>query len=175
MLYSHPTSPRRSYHIHVLFIQDNADAVTNATQMHDSFVSAFNLTSTPPCPGKPGDPWNAGDDNLCMFAFQMEPSTSRSVWACRRDSWTDPARLSVGPFACGQWSAFVPLRDLEIVTRWAVQHRGVLDVLFHTNSGCGIHDHTTWARWSGTAWPINTGAITCNYPGCVPHSNHSAF
>ncbi len=123
-----------------------ASAEAAAALMH-AFAGAFNLTATPPCRGNPGDPWNDNDMTLCLFPLYSAP---------------------MGPFPVGQWSAFIPPNMYEEVSRWVVQRRGTLDVLFHPNSGCEIHDHTNWTRWSGTPWRLDVSIMSCNSPGCIP-------
>jgi hypothetical protein len=68
-----------SYHIHVLFVGSDAASVAAARALLANFTAAFNLSATPPCPGVPGDPWNAGDNALCLFDLRTEPGAWRHL------------------------------------------------------------------------------------------------
>ena len=52
--------------------------------------------------------------------------------------------VAKGPFTTAQLSAFIPVEDFARTVPWVMQRRGALDVLVHSNSGCGLQDHTAW-------------------------------
>lgn len=144
------TSPQiYSYHLHVLFLQNNESSVYQAMKLQKDFVTAFGLVGKPNCSGNAGDPWNKGEMILCSFGVDMEP---------------------VGPFPTAQFAFFVPPEVVVPTLNFLVQRRGDLDVLLHPNSGCEIEDHTKWMSWSGLSWRIDTSAFHCESPGCVPPS-----
>ena len=134
-------APFFSYHIHVVF-QLGSDAKLKAAE--ELRVKAYRYFApyfggSPVCPDQ-GDGNGGRYDNgeLCMIKDHKLPEI-----------------LKVGPFPSGEWSMFVPLPHLQLVTEWFLQNRGELDFLVHPNSGCEYEDHGIWAQWSGTAWPLN--------------------
>ena len=103
------------------------------------------LTEDKNCTMNPGDP--APGYDMCVF----EPHTE-----------------AYGPFLNGEFAFFIPPALLQETSAWMLQHRGILDVFIHPNSGCETNDHTKWNTYAGVKWPIDTTIFSCNYPGCKP-------
>lgn len=143
----HPTI--YSYHLHVLFLQNNASSVSRAMALQTQFYAQFGLEGKDNCTGNAGDPFNKGDMVLCAF---------------------DTAWDADGPFPTAQYSFFVPPTDLQPTLTFMTQYRNGLDVLLHPNSGCEVEDHTQWMYWSGMPWRLDISAFHCESPGCVPPS-----
>lgn len=137
-------APLASYHIHVLFWQNNAEHVTSALGLRDAFITEFGLLGKN-CTISPGDP--APHQAMCVFEVDWSPA---------------------GPFTVAQYSFFIPVKDLTRTSGWMLQHRGLHDVYIHPNSGCETHDHVKWGVFSGHSWPIDPSCFTCHHPGCVP-------
>lgn len=72
----------------------------------------------------------------------------------------DITNNTIGPFAVGEWSMFVPVHYLNAVVPWFVQHRGEFTLLVHPNTGCEYEDHSIWAQWSGPAWNMDMSIFT---------------
>lgn len=49
---------------------------------------------------------------------------------------------TLGPFAVGEWSMFVPVHYYNAVVPWFVQHRGQFNLLVHPNTGCEYEGNT---------------------------------
>jgi aromatic ring-cleaving dioxygenase len=43
---------------------------------------------------------------------------------------------TLGPFAVGEWSMFVPVHYYNAVVPWFLQNRGQFNLLVHPNTGC---------------------------------------
>ena len=67
---------------------------------------------------------------------------------------------TLGPFAVGEWSAFVPVHYFGAVVPWFVQNRGQFNLLVHPNTGCEYEDHSIWAQWTGSAWNMDMSIFT---------------
>ena len=138
-----------SYHIHVIFWGTNPDRVALAMDLRQRFIERFDLGSEDKsCTIRPGDP--APGHEMCKFEPLMGPG---------------------GPWLQANYAFFIPPALLEETTAWMLQHRGILDVFIHPNSGCEVNDHTKWNRYAGAKWPINYPFFTCDYPGCKPGDN----
>ena len=136
-----------SFHIHVMFWQGHEDSTAGALQLRNEFIDHFELGGDGEnnCTISAGDP--APNASMCVFEVDWEPA---------------------GPFVAAQYSFFIPRANYSESVEWMLHHRGIYDVLVHPNSGCETNDHTSWALWGGTAWPIDTSIFSCNSPGCVP-------
>jgi len=120
--------PFLSYHIHILFWQNNANHTAGALTLREKFVTAFKLADVAPCRDL------FFDDNMCMFETDFEP---------------------VGPFVVAQWAVYILPNDYQRTVTWMAQNRGNYDMLVHPNSGCETEDHTAWALWGGKSWDID--------------------
>merc|ERR1712059_215799 len=74
-----------SYHIHVLFYQNNPGHVTSAIRMRNAFLEHFQLYPNRNCSMTMGDP--APGWEMCAFDVELPPA---------------------GPFPTGQFAFFVP-------------------------------------------------------------------
>jgi hypothetical protein len=68
--------------------------------------------------------------------------------------------LKGAPFPIGEWSMWVPVAYYQRVVSWYTQHRGDFSLLVHPNTGCENEDHSTWAQWTGQAWPLDMSIFT---------------
>ncbi|KAL4464092.1 hypothetical protein ABPG74_006029 [Tetrahymena malaccensis] len=130
-------APIKSWHIHILYWQNNQKSVEGAYQLRDKFMKDFAHVLGAPCT----DLFH--QDHLCMFEAYDRPD---------------------GPFLVAQWAAFVPLEHFQAVTQWSIQNRSGYDLLIHPNSGCEVEDHTWWAMWSGTPWQLDTSIFSRDQP-----------
>jgi len=131
--------PLRSFHIHLLFWQNNKENTAGALALKQQFAVDFNLTLEPPC----RDLFQ--EDRLCIFDPDMGPA---------------------GPFLTAQWAIFALPGQYNAPLQWFMQNRGDYDVLFHPNSGCEVEDHTLWPYWAGRVWEIDATIFSCDSPGC---------
>ena len=138
-----------SYHIHVLFWQNNPNRTGSALALRDAFIGKFNLNGKK-CSISAGNP--ASGLKMCVFDVDLNPA---------------------GPFTTAQYSFFIPPSRLQETSMWMLQNKGVHDVFIHPNSGCETDDHTKWNTFSGAKWPIDDSVFTCNYPGCNPSAIRS--
>jgi hypothetical protein len=69
---------------------------------------------------------------------------------------------TIGPFAVGEWSMWVPPHYFGVVVPWFSQHRGEFSLLVHPNTGCEYEDHSTWAQWNGPAWNMDLSIFDVN-------------
>ena len=135
-----------SYHIHVIFWSTNPERVALAMDLRQRFIERFNLGGADKqCTILAGDP--APGHEMCVFEPDMQPA---------------------GPFLQAQYSFFIPPALLQETSAWMLQHRGVLDLFIHPNTGCETNDHTKWYTVAGTTWPIDASIFSCDYPGCKP-------
>jgi len=74
----------------------------------------------------------------------------------------DVTNDTIGPFAVGEWSMWVPVHYFGTVVPWFSAHRGDFSLLVHPNTGCEYEDHSTWAIWNGPAWNMD---LTIFFPG----------
>ena len=113
-------APIQSYHAHVQFLPNSNSSVATARAVHAAFVLRFfgAQGQQPHCTGL----YDQGQ--LCTWQ-------------------SDPCMGPIGPFATGQWAAFIPTAALPLVLGWFQQHRQGLSVLVHPNTGCGELDHST--------------------------------
>ena len=140
-----------SYHVHALFMPYNKQSVKSALAFAERLSSHFQVTDD--C-GSAGDPMagQEDDDELHMCAF-------------------DVAMEAGGPFNTAQLAYFFPPSKLQEVMAFATQHRATagsfpIDILIHPNTGCETEDHSIFAVWGGTPWPINFEAFSCEHPHC---------
>jgi aromatic ring-cleaving dioxygenase len=119
----------QSFHLHVFFYTHNNNSVTgadNALLFRNSFSQKFNVSAAPDDLCK--DDFDNGDSMICLF-----PVYTRSY----------------GPFPTPQWAAFFRPALFQDISLWAMQHRGVFDILIHPNSGYEFEDHALWPVWGG--------------------------
>ena len=114
-----------SYHIHLLYLQNNADNTAGAYQIREDFRAAFADVLGPDCHDL------FFEDTNCMLDADVEPA---------------------GPFPTANWSVFVLAGHLEKMMMWMMQRKGDYSVLVHPNTGCEVEDHTDWAFWGGNQW-----------------------
>ena len=126
-----------SYHIHLLYFQENKNHTEGAYRIHQAFKDTFNST--------------LGED--CDDLFHNNKSCALS-----------PDLQPAGPFPTAQWSFFVLPEDIGAMTSWIMQHRGSYSILIHTNSGCEIEDHSDWTLWGGQSWPLDTTIFSHDEP-----------
>ena len=123
----------QSYHIHVLFWQNNVNSTKAAILLQDNFLTKFGLTrENNTCAFEPGD--DPADGSLCVFTTDYVPA---------------------GPFLTAQTAIYVPIADYERTVSWTVQRRSILDVFVHPNSGCTVDDHLHSGVWSGQRWEVD--------------------
>ena len=67
---------------------------------------------------------------------------------------------TLGPFAVGEWSMFVPVHYYNKVVPWFQQHREDFSLLVHPNTGCEYEDHSIWAQWTGSPWNMDMSIFT---------------
>ena len=67
---------------------------------------------------------------------------------------------TLGPFAVGEWSMWVPVHYYSAVVPWFVQHHGQFSLLVHPNTGCEYEDHSIWSQWVGPAWNMDMSIFT---------------
>ncbi|KJE92493.1 hypothetical protein CAOG_03448 [Capsaspora owczarzaki ATCC 30864] len=130
--------PILSYHVHILFWQNNEKSTADALALRQVAMDHFNLTNAPLCTGL----FDQG--RLCAFEPDMVPA---------------------GPFVVAQWSFYFTTEQTGLIIPWFLQHHEPFTVLFHPNTGCEIEDHTTWAVWGGRPGEIDTSFLTHEEPG----------
>lgn len=148
---SDPTPSVLSYHIHLLYSymeQDIADAISIRNEL-ETFLHPYLIPGREFCDGV----FDQG--RLCI----------------RVDSDVGQVDLGkqVGPFPCGEWSVFVPVPYLGIVYPWLIQNRDRFSVFLHPSTGYMYWDHTIWASWTGTPWPLNLAPEIVGIPGKRTH------
>ena len=109
-------------------MQNNNESVATARAVHDAFLKKF------------------PDVGACAADFHQK---GLCVWE------NDPCLGPVGPFATGQWAAYVPLERIGEVQAWLMQFRRELSVFIHPNSGCILLDHSAWPLWLGSPWHLD--------------------
>ena len=129
----------QSYHIHVLYWQNNQNSTDLALKLRKDFISKFELDETA---------------DACTFSLGEPMPEQKKI--CIFDVDTEPA----GPFVTAQYSFFIPTDFFQVTTAWSVAHRTVLDIFIHPNSGCSLQDHLHFGMWSGTKWELD--------PSCLP-------
>ncbi|CDW85249.1 UNKNOWN [Stylonychia lemnae] len=126
-----------SYHIHLLYFQNNKENTVGAFQIRDQFAAAFNQTLGPDC----HDLFH--NDNSCILDDDKGPA---------------------GPFPTAQWSVFVLPEHIGSMSTWMMQHRQDYSILVHTNSGCEIEDHSNWTLWGGEPWTLDLTIFSHDKP-----------
>jgi len=133
-----------SYHIHMLFLQNNELEVQNTLQIRQEFMDHFDVYNT--CDDSA---WNTTyPPGICMFEVEAIPS-------------------QYTPFPVGEWAVFVPISNFSDTVRWTMQHRSDFSILVHPNSGCEVEDHRDWTVWGGLAWELDLSILGYNCPGCT--------
>jgi len=121
----------QSFHVHVLYLQNNEKSVNSSMAFYKSSLDHFNIGIH--CPGL------THNDYMCYF---------------------HPDTVPAGPFTTAQWAIyFLPNQYGEVVT-WFMQHRFDYDtdgftILVHPNSGDEYDDHSIWTLWGGEKWPMD--------------------
>ena len=119
----------QSYHIHVMFLQNNQNSTKEALDLQNKFMKEFSLSDENLCQFLPSDP--SSSSSMCIFEVQYSPS---------------------GPFVTAQTTYFIPIADYETAVSFTLKNRGSLDVFVHPNTGCGFEDHIQHSLWSGNKW-----------------------
>lgn len=149
-----------SYHFHItyMFKQDQIDAVQllrNRTQEH---FAPF-LGENPICQGTPHDKsgrfGKLKNDLLDIFSDTFADN-GRICMIYDHDVETE----TLGPFAVGEWSMFVPVHYYHAVLPWFLMNRGDFSLLVHPNTGCEYEDHGIRAQWSGMPWQMYLDCCT---------------
>jgi aromatic ring-cleaving dioxygenase len=123
-----------SYHVHVLFWQNNEKSTNDAMQLRVEFMKEFGLDGpSSVCTFSPGDP-QPDRDTICAFGVDSVPA---------------------GPFTTAQYSFFVPTSYFQKASAWTLRKRNLLDVFIHPNTGCGLQDHIHHGTWAGHIWPLD--------------------
>ena len=135
--FSPSPAPIYSYHIHLLYFQENKAHTDGAYKIREAFRAHFNQT--------------LGED--CHDLFHND-------FSCVLDPDLGPA----GPFPTAQWSIFVLLEHIGEMTAFMMQHRGEYSLLVHTNSGCEVEDHSDWTVWGGQPWPLDLTIFSHDKP-----------
>ncbi len=133
-----------SYHAHITYMLTNKDQIDKAAELREEALQEFAdlLGEEPICQGTPNDPSGRYDNGrFCMIEDHNLTTT-------------------LGPFAVGEWSMFVPVHYYARVVPWFQQHRGDFSLLVHPNSGCEYEDHGIWAQWSGSPWNMDMSIFT---------------
>lgn len=141
--------PFQSYHIHILFWQNNKNSTAAAKLLLAKFMDAFHLNDSNMCKYNPGD---LNETDLCVFEVTLflifyikykVPLTLQTDYA------------AAGPFLTAQTAVFIPVDMYEQTVSWMVKYRGKLDMFVHPNSGCGLEDHVVHGLWGGNKWEID--------------------
>lgn len=139
-----------SFHLHVLFEQLVPTRVSAAARMQAEFESEFGGTKgVPTCNDTLVSNTTYPVADICFLEWDVPP---------------------VRPFPVAEWAYFIPPRHYSRVAMWAMKHRGDLDVLLHSNSGCEVSDHRDWPLWGGRAWPLDLSALHYDCPSCTMDS-----
>jgi aromatic ring-cleaving dioxygenase len=131
-----------SYHIHVLFWQNNAESTAAALKLRSDFMIEFGLNETSTCEMLPSDPAPTEKD-ICFFNTAYGPA---------------------GPFLTAQYSFFIPINYFQMATSWITPRRTILDIFVHPNSGCGLQDHIHYGMWIGSKWEIDPSTFVSSLP-----------
>lgn len=122
--------PFQSFHLHVMFQTHNNDSATgfdNAMRFREQFMQVFNMTDDP--------------SSLCQDDFV-------NLGPCMFPVYTH----QYGPFPVPQWAVFFHPDLFTPISMWAMQNRGLFDILIHPNSGYEFEDHALWPVWGGNKW-----------------------
>ena len=150
-----------SWHIHLLYWQNNEKHTIGAYQKRNKFISAF----------KEKLGYISKVFILLIFFIYKGPQCT-DLFHQNQLCMFEPDKQPVGPFLTAQWAIFVTNDLFSETVQWFTQHRGIYDVLIHPNSGCELEDHSWWAIWAGTPWEINLDAMTHDQP--FPWTNNTA-
>jgi len=134
-----------SWHVHVTYMLTNDEQIAEVVALRQLATEHFApfLGSDPICPGTPDDTSGRYDNGrLCMIHDH--------------DLYND----TLGPFAIGEWSMWVPVHYIGAVVPWFMEHRGQFSLLVHPNTGCEYEDHSIWAQWTGSPWNLDMSIFT---------------
>ena len=130
--------PILSWHAHILYMESNNEQYQSAIDLRALFVQEFSDYLGEDCDGD----YDFG--RLCMIIDH--DMTNKTVFP--------------SPFPVGEFAVFVPIPYYSLVIPWFVQNRGEFSLLVHPNSGWGYNDHTEWASWTGSQWPLDLSFFT---------------
>eukprot|EP01039_Chlorochromonas_danica_P000295 gene296-317_t len=134
-----------SYHIHVTYKLTNQKEIADVSAFRDEAIAYFApyLGDSPVCQGTDSDPSGRYDNGRLCAIYDH-----------------DITNTTLGPFAVGEWSFFVPVHYLNALVPWFVSHRANFTLLVHPNTGCENEDHSIWARWVGPPWNMDMSIFT---------------
>ena len=118
-----------SWHVHVMFWQNNKKNLEEALDLRNRFIIEFrDILDNEIC--------NDGfiNSKSCMFKPELEPR---------------------GPHITGQWAAFFLPEHYSLIVPWIMQNRRKFSFTVHPNTGCRKLDITEWSIWGGTPLPHN--------------------
>jgi len=141
----HNNPPVLSYHFHITYMLTNSKQITDVQTLRDQAMKFFApmLGSQPNCVGTKVSPSGRYDNgHLCMI---VDHNLSNDT---------------IGPFAVGEWSMWVPVHSYGTVLPWFLENHGEFSLLIHTNTGCEYEDHSIYAQWSGPAWNMDLSIFT---------------
>lgn len=135
-----------SYHVHVTYMLTNEKQIQEVQLFREQAIKHFTPLLnglSPVCQGTDVEPSGRYDNGRFCFIYDHDLTND-----------------TLGPFAVGEWSAFVPVNYYSAVVPWFVQNRGQFNLLVHPNTGCEYEDHSIWAQWSGSAWNMDMSIFT---------------
>lgn len=131
-----------SYHVHIVYSVTDDEQIKRASELRDAARSAFAPYLGPDCVCATDPDCRYDNGRLCLIYDHGINET-----------------LNGGPFPSGEWSIFVPVDYYGLVVPWFTQRylttSSAFSLLVHTNTGCEYEDHSIWALWAGSAWPLN--------------------
>jgi len=133
-----------SYHFHITYMF-KTNQIDEAIQLREKCQEYFTplIGENPICQGTPHDPSGRFDNGrLCMIYDH------------------NLTNQTLGPFAVGEWSMFVPIHYYSTILPWFLMNRGELSLLVHPNTGCEYEDHGIRAQWSGPSWQMYLDCCT---------------
>ena len=133
----YPPPPALSYHFHIVFNLSDPTALTAAEALRGESRVKFAELLGADCVATRRNSGRYDNGRLCLI-YDHDISEV----------------LSVGPFASGEWSMFVPVPYLDAVLFWFTQnYKNVptASLLQHPNTGYAYEDHSEWAMWAGLA------------------------
>ena len=139
-----------SYHVHVLFWQQNNESVTNSFELYNKFINTFDVNTNFSECNDDNTTHNQSPSLCILFIDYPEPEC---------------------PFLTSDWAVFLR-NDPELfasIIPWFMKQRmeyeAMMDILVHPNSGCEIYDHRDWGFWIGKEWEIDLSCLHYDAPG----------
>ena len=145
--------PFLSYHVHVLFWQNNATSVANAKRLYLDFASSHAAGPLPNC---------TSDGSALIYPGK---GTGASMKMC----FGGVALHAVGPFPTAQLFWAVGLNEFGAVLPWLMRHNEAYEftsVFVHPVTGCDTQDHMDRSLWLGRRWPLDPSGLACDKVGC---------